>query len=80
MKEIYEYKYFGWICILNINNDGSMSLTDSFRGKTKKFNDIVFKKIGSNGGERIQYNNNSISLPFKNYDNGELDKHWRKIK
>jgi hypothetical protein len=80
MKEIYEYKYLGWICILNINNDGSMSLTDSFRGKTKKFNDIVFEKIGSNGGERIQYNNNNVSLPFKNYSNGELDKHWRKIK
>ena len=80
MKEIYEFKYCGWLCLLNIDEEGNATMIESTKGKPKKFNDVKFVKIGSNGGERVQYNNDEVSLPFKNYNDGELDKRWRKIK
>ena len=80
MKEIYEFKYLGWLCILNIDEEGNAIMIESTTGKPKKFNDVKFVKIGSNGGERVQYSNGGVSLPFKNYNDGELDKRWRKIK
>ena len=80
-KEIYEYKHLNWVCVLVVNDDDSMTLTEYVGDKQpRKFNDVKIVGIGRNGGERVQYSNDGVSLPFKNYNDGELDKRWKKIK
>ena len=85
VKEIYEYNRLDRKYVLMIGEDGSVKLTDySKTDGIEMHNPVIVDIAGGKGCKRIEYGINPTagrsSIPFKNWGDGELDKHWTQIK
>lgn len=78
--------------IFIVYDDGTLEYLENFYnddGELKgqivnKSPDVWFQDVGNKGGVRINYGNKNASgmaasCSFKNYDDGELDKRWKRI-
>jgi hypothetical protein len=85
VREMYEYNEFGFKYLLVINDDGSLNITEyNKKGEPRELFNCEITDCGKNGGKRVEYalkdGGCKSSLPFKNYEDGELNKRWTKIK
>ena len=87
VKEMYEQDGIvkGTKDVFTIYEDDSLGLV-SYNGDVKRVhNNVKLVIAGTKGGQRIEYGDEPdgrlrSSLPFRNYDDGQVDKHWTKIK
>ena len=87
VKEMYEQDGIikGTKDVLTIYEYDSLGLV-TYNGETKRVhNNVNFVSVGTNGGQRVEYGDEPdgrvrSSMSFRNYNNGQIDEHWTKIK
>lgn len=84
VKEMYMWSGKDEKYVLTIYEDNTIDLVWYVDTRTFPCDKPLITDIGKNGGKRIEFaykkGVSRSSLPFKNWDDGELDKHWKKMK